>query len=586
MGIEAVRKKAIQALRPPPKIALADWIEANIFLPAAASATPGRMRLWKFQRGWCEAVDNPDIERITIMKGARIGYTQWLSATISSWVANSPAPIIALQPTADDSRDYAVTVEELFESSPAIRGLLSDERDEAGRTTLLSKRFAGGSLKFLAAKSPRNLRRHTARFLAEDEIDAYESGQEGDPLKLAEMRTFTFRDRKILAGSTPIFETGPITRNYEESDKRIFEVSCPECAAFNEIKWKDIRWDEGKPETASWCCPECGSFISESHKTVMVENGRWRATAPHVNGHAGFRVNCLVSLHYNARWSKLVEEFLVAKKAPETLQVFANTILGEPWKLDGDELDQHELFGLREAFALENLPGDVLWLTAGVDCQDDRLEVTTVGHGASDIFVLDHRVFWGPIDGDSVWRELDDYLQMTWKHPKGGTLKIDACCVDSGDGGHTEIVYAFTRPRFNRRVVCIKGVAGFSRSLLERSVGKGQLLWLAGVDALKSLIFARLTRGEGLRFSEVLAPVYFEQLTSERRVVRYVRGVPQARFERIKGKRAESLDATAYAIAARQLIGQNMEQRAAEVASPAAPKVKSSMIRSAWLSRD
>ena len=189
MGIEIVRRNALQALLPPPNVPLADWIESSVYIPASASALPGRMQLWPFQRGWCEAIEDPEIERITILKGARIGYTQWLSATLAHFVANMPAPIIALQPTADDARDFSVELEALFEASPALRGLLSDDADESGRSTMLARRFPGGSLKFLAAKSPRNLRRHTTRFLAMDEIDGYEVTQEGDPIKLAEMRT-------------------------------------------------------------------------------------------------------------------------------------------------------------------------------------------------------------------------------------------------------------------------------------------------------------------------------------------------------------------------------------------------------------
>lgn len=157
--------------------------------------------------------------------------------------------------------------------------------------------------------------------------------------------------------------------------------------------------------------------------------------------------------------------------------------------------------------------------------------------------------------------------------------------MDSGDGGHTQIVASFTRPRFGRRVVSIKGVAGFSRPFLQRSGTKGQLLWLVGSDAVKSQLFARLARGEGVRFSEDLEGIYFEQLVSERRVVRYVRGTPQARFERHKGMRAETLDATVYAWAARQLIGQNIDRRAEDLASLAAPKRAPSSIKSAWLER-
>ena len=583
MGIEIVRKQALQALLPPPNVPLADWIERTVYIPASASAIPGRMQLWQFQRGWCEAIEDPEIERITILKGARIGYTQWLSATIAHFVSNCPAPIIALQPTADDARDFSVELEALFEASPELRGLLSDDADESGRSTMMARRFAGGSLKFLAARSPRNLRRHTTRFLAMDEVDGYETSQEGDPIKLAEMRTLTFRDRKILAGSTPVFDFGPISRMYSESDKRVFECLCPSCGDFGPVEWSDIRWCEHDPESAHWVCPSNGCVVEERFKPQMVAQGRWRATAPEVKGHAGFAINCLISPHHNARWGKLAAEFLLAKRSPETLQVFTNTILGQPWKTEGEDLDEHELFNRRESFTLTDLPAEVLWLTAGVDCQDDRIEVVIAGHTEHDWLVIDHRVVYGPIDGEAVWRDLDDLLRESWAHPNGGRIRIDACAVDSGDGGHLEHVMAFCKPRFGRRVIPIKGVPGFSRSMLQKS--NSQHLWLIGVDAVKSALFARVSRNQGLRFGADLAPIFFEQFASERRVVRYVRGKPEARFERIKGKRAESLDASGYAIAVRQLIGQSVDRRALELASAAAPKAAPVVIKSKWLER-
>lgn len=579
--LERIRSTALQSLRPPANLPLAQWIESTIFLPASASAMPGRMKLWAFQRGWCEALDDPEIERVTVLKGARIGYTAWQSAVIANYVANSPCPIIALQPTADDARDYSVELESMFAASPDLRGLLTDEADDTGRSTMLARRFPGGSLKFLAAKSPRNLRRHTTRFLAMDEIDGYEAGQEGDPIKLAETRTMTFRDRKILAGSTPVFDFGPITRAYLQSDRRVYECPCPSCGEFSEIKWADIHWPEGDPDAAYWACPASGCIVGERHKAAMVEAGRWRATAPEVKGHAGFAVNCLISPHYNARWGKLAAEFLQAKRSPETLQVFTNTILGEAWKTEGDDFDEHDLFNRREAFTLAAVPEDVLFITTGTDCQDDRLETVIMGHGRSDLYILGHRVCWGPIDGEAVWQELDGLLKESWPHPFGGTLRVDAACIDSGDGGHKDTVNSFTRPRFGRRVVSIKGVSGFSRPFLAKS--GSQLLWLVGTDAVKSQLFNRVSRGTSIHFAEDLAPIFFEQFASERRIVRYARGMPQARFERIKGKRAETLDATVYAWAARQLIGQNVERRAEEVASPAAPQRLPAISRSKWL---
>lgn len=586
--IERVRGNALRALMPPPSIPLADWIEQNIYFPATVSALPGRVRLWSYQRGICEAIDDPSVERVTVIKSARVGYTSLLTGTLASYVANSPSPILAVLPTQDDARDYAVgDIEGTFEASPVLRGLLDADNDESGRSTLLSRRFPGGSLKLVAAKSPRNLRRHNAKVLLLDEIDGFEIGQEGDPIALAEMRTLAFRDRKILAGSTPIFDYGPVSRLYAKSDQRVFELPCPACGVLAEVKWSNIVWPEGEPAKAAYKCDSCKELIEERHKAAMIAAGQWRATAPHVAGHAGFRISSLVSPHHNAAWGRLAAEFLQAKDSPATLQTFVNLTLGEPWREAQDDLDEDSLLAKREPFGLAAIPPECLLLTVGVDCQDDRLELVFVGHGRADsVFILGHSVIYGAIDSENTWLELEDALRSQWQHPGGGVLRVDACAVDSGDGGHADKIHSYTRSRFNRRIVSIKGVSGFSRPNIQRSAMKGPPLFLVGVDAIKSQLFARLTRGTGIRLSADLEPIFFEQLTSERRVVKYYKGAPVRRFERIPGRRAECLDATVYALAARQLINMELDRREAELSTTkhVAPSIPT-VIRSKWLSK-
>ena len=45
-----VRRRALAALIPPPRLHLSEWIEQNIVLPEGTSALPGRVRLWAYQR--------------------------------------------------------------------------------------------------------------------------------------------------------------------------------------------------------------------------------------------------------------------------------------------------------------------------------------------------------------------------------------------------------------------------------------------------------------------------------------------------------------------------------------------------------
>lgn len=169
---------------------------------------------------------------------------------------------------------------------------------------------------------------------------------------------------------------------------------------------------------------------------------------------------------------------------------------------------------------------------------------------------------WGLPDDDATWAELDDLLKMRFSHPLGGRLGVDAAAIDPSDGATMAHVYAFAFPRAGRKVLAVKGVAG-SRPWIEKSKAraKGGWLWIVGVDGIKSHLLSRLARGRSLRFSETLPLVWFEQLASERVVVRYTRGQPQRRFERIPGRRAEALDCVVYAFAAHQVLNVNFEMR-------------------------
>ncbi len=149
-----------------------------------------------------------------------------------------------------------------------------------------------------------------------------------------------------------------------------------------------------------------------------------------------------------------------------------------------------------------------------------------------------------------VWAELDSLLRQRWPSKLGGSLKLDATCVDAGDGDHFDSVLAFCTPRMSRRVFATKGAAGPGRPIIMRSRGK-KPLFIVGADTAKGQILSRLSRGRTIRFSQILDENYYLQLCSERRIVRMSRGRPVVRFERLPGFRAEALDCLALALAGR-----------------------------------
>lgn len=586
LAVLAIDARAVANFAPPPKISTADWIESNVTLPSDVSDTPGLMALFPYQRGIADACDDPTIERVTWQKCARIGATSLMVAIVASFVKNNPSNILAVQPTQDDARDFMVsTVEPVFAASPALAGLLV--QDEKKRDTIQSRRFPGGSFKCVGA-APRNLRRHFVRVLMLDETDGYLPSPEGNPLKLAENRTRTARDRLIFQASTPTdAETSNIARAYRESDQRIYETPCPHCGEHFEPRFEHLKWDksgDGRhlPETAHLVCPANGCVIEESSKSAMVAAGRWRATAPHVKGHAGFKCSALISTIEHARWANIVGEFLEAKSDPELLRVWTNTLLGDVFAdRSGEGLDENALARRAEPIGLQAIPEDVRLLTAGVDVQADRLCIVTLGHSATQMFALADETIWGAPTAEQTWRELDDLLKRRFPHPLGGTLGYDAAAIDSGDGNVTDIVYSFTRPRFSgRRVVSIKGDAG-NRALIERA--SKPWLWIVGVDGGKSRLFGLLEQPGHIRFSQDLPPRFYEELCSERRVTFYKSGQPRRRWERIKGMRAEALDAFVYAMAVRGLVGVNLTTRENELRALVKPNAQQTVFRSKWM---
>lgn len=593
--IARLAAESLRLLAPPPQVSLAEWSERYFVLAEGSSARPGRFRLWPYQRGILDAIGDPEIARVSVIKSTRIGYTKCLMAAIGARADMDPCAIILLLPRDEDVRRYAVEeIEPAFAESPRLQGLLSMRSD--ARDTMTTKSFAGGSLKILSARSPSNLRSHDAKVLFCDEVDAMDITAEGDPVALAERRTMAHPDRKIVLGSTPTDElNSTIYRVYNESDRRVFEVPCPNCGVSFEILFEHILWPKGEPEKAVCCCPHCRAaanaerplesdvfkdrskiIIEERFKTQMVAAGTWLATRPDVKGHAGFRLNTFISLLHNAKWSILAAEFEKAKRAgPSLMQTFANTVEGRVWKNSLDDLDEKTLADRVEDFSLAKLPPEVLLILAGVDTQDDWWDGVLWGFSETEAFLLSHEQIWGDPNDSGTKEQLDKWLKQTWMHPNGWRIGIEAAAIDS-QGHRTQAVYDFCRPRLSRRIYPIISRVG-SRKLWEPSRQKladGTRLFIVGHDGIKSLVLDHLalplvdenkqpTAGR-CRFSNALPSETFDQLAGEKRQIRYVHNRVVTEFRPKKqGQRVEALDGTCYAWAVRGSMRINWAERAA-----------------------
>ncbi len=556
-----------QIWKPPPNLKISDWADNYRKLSPESSAEAGQWRTDRasYQKEIMDVFNDPDIQRIVVMTSSQVGKTEIILNTIGYYVDQDPSPMMIVQPTLQMGQAFSKDrLSAMIRDTEKINDCFKEARSRDSGNTVLHKKFAGGHLTIVGSNSASGLASRPIRILLMDEVDRYEAsaGTEGSPVDLAIARTKTFWNRKIYLCSTPTIKgLSRIEQAFLESDQRYYHVPCPECNHKQVLKWKNVVWEDDKPETAKYACCECGSIIDESKKQWMIKNGEWIASQPSVNT-AGFHISELYSVW--STWADMAMAFLEAKKQPEMLKTWINTALGESWEEQGDAVEYQTLLERRLNYDHTTIPEEVLILVAGIDTQKDRLELQLVGFGKNyECWVIDYKIFWGDPNAANVWSELDTYLKRRFKTESGRVMAISCACVDSG-GHHTQQVYYFTKPRQARRVFAIKGASQAGKPIANKPtyVGRNKaVLYPVGTDTAKEAIFARLStdpENTTIHFCSDVDEEYFKQLTAEKRVTKYVRGKPTMVWKQIRD-RNEALDTLVYCFAAIYILNPNFD---------------------------
>ena len=578
-----LEKKAYLSFKPPKKLSLSQWADKNAYLSAESSAEGGRWRTLPYQKGIMDAITDPNVEQVTVMKSARVGYSKILNHIIAYHIHQDPCPIMVCQPTIEDCQGYSKEeIAPMLRDTPCLHGLVSDPKSKDGNNTLLQKNFPGGTLSLVGSNSARGFRRVSRRIVLFDEVDGYSAsaGTEGDQIKLGIRRTEYYWNRKIVAGSTPtIKDFSRIERLFLQTNQMRYYVPCPECNHMQYLKWSNMKWRDNDPDTVAYGCESCGCLIPHSKKRWMVERGEWRATAPGNPKHVGFHIWAAYSYSPNASWANLVEEFLQSKDDPEQLKTWINTILGDVWE------DQYAskvgAEGLMERASLETYkqgtpPSSVLSLCLGCDVQDDRLSMSLWGIGRNEeMYLIDRKVIYGSPARADLWKQMDEVLMSEYTNEDGKKMKIDSAAIDTG-GHFTQEVYQYVRERTQLGLIGVKGMGqkgkppigkpskvdiNFSGKALKRGVQ----LFPVGVDVIKSTLHNKLKDaepGEGyIHFYPTITHDYFEELTAERQVLRYKHGYQERIWVKKSNAKNEALDEMVYAYAAWQRLLQKYDRR-------------------------
>lgn len=497
-------ERVLGTLKPPPNLTLSQWADKYRRLSAEASSAKGQWNTDNapFQREIMDAIGDVHIRKVVAMMCAQAGKTEGLILnTVGFYMSYYPAPIMIVQPTVNlgesFSKDRLAT---MIRDTPILRGLVDNKSRYSGNT-ITKKNFPGGQLTIIGANSPTDLRGRPIKVLLADEVDAYKAsaGKEGDPIMLAEERQTTYWDHKTVLVSTPTTKASSrILDEFNASTQEEWNVPCPNCGKYQPFVWDGMVFDKEKwPKGGvQYRCAECGCLDNEFRWKKNSIHGKWVAAHPERKVR-GFHMNKMGSTLCG--WNEIVEKFIAAdldasRGDYEKMQVFVNTNLGLPWEEPGETVETTALIDRREFYEAE-VPDGVLYLTCGIDTQDNRFEAEVVGWGiGKESWGIRYQRIYGDLKRGQVWADLDDFLSTTWKKRDGTELSIRAACMDSG-GHFPDQVIRFCKEREDRHIWAIKGRGGMDVPYIRNPTKNNRVggeLFVLGVDTGKNAVLARL----------------------------------------------------------------------------------------------
>jgi len=395
---------------------------------------------------------------------------------------------------------------------------------------------------------------------------------------------------------------------WEMEQKR--ELICAECSTVTElhdqapqacghcnaaVTPEHIHAQPTDDVAAAWYeCEACQARIDEHYKMQMLERGRWVHEQPGIgevledsdtSAHAIWawvsgkirrylpRYRRPLSWHLPAlysplgwfSWARAVKQRIDADKGgvnengESLLQVFYNTVLGEPFEIAGEQ-PQEALLKLRaDPYELGQVPAGGLLLTSFVDVQGDRLECKVKAYGRGrESWLIDYQRIYYPVGSKAptadTWEQLIALRDKGYPHAGGQKLRIAAMGIDSGY--LTNEVYDFCRKWSHKRVIATKGLSQRGKSIMGRpsmidinykgkTIKSGVQLWPIGADTGKELVYTRLAidkPGPGyMHFPRNLPDEYYEGLTAEKVVRRRIKNVDVNEWVKTR-ERNEPLD--------------------------------------------
>ena len=293
---------------------------------------------------------------------------------------------------------------------------------------------------------------------------------------------------------------------------------------------------------------------------MAEKNGaKWIPQQEHI--HRGYLVPSYLSPVGWLGWNDIAREFLKATKIMERgdsrlMQTWQNTRNARPFKPRLDGIDITNPDDRVEEYGAE-VPDDVMVLTAGVDTQDDRVEILVLGHGKNgQLFVIDYKVIAGDFQYEATKQDLDNYLvNRVYTRVDGFKMKVLGSAIDTG-GHRTKAVYEYVKHRLPNKIFGIKGASTPNAPVVNKQLHditkNDSNLFIVGTTTIKDDFYARLgITDKGYNYVhfptlDVIDKKFFNMLTAEKRD-------DKGKYIKVR-TRNEAIDCMVYAIATMTIL--------------------------------
>lgn len=530
-----------RGLRPDPNLWVDEWSDRHMIIPKSSGSreygnyrtdrTPHAREIMR-----CLS-DNHPCRRVIAKVASQMFKTQicinWLGTTIDQ----SPSNFILSMPTGKLQKRIGLRIDKVIAAVPRLQNKVAKPKSRDATNNQDIKEYVGGSLLIVSSGSSANLAEVPAKYAACDEVDRGSDDHEGSRVKLIEGRQTSFgEDAKSYYYSSPTIDgESEIDELFKNGTQREALAVCIHCKTPQTLVFENLVLDE--KHGAMYPCISCGGVHFEHDKKAMFADGLW-SDAVQESENESFTASGLFLPYGWKSWDSLMQDYksaqdLMEKGNDSEMVVFWNTKLARTWKRSIQVISYESLLERAEHYPLRLAPDKVLFVTAFVDTQDNRLAVQVMGWGRNlSAWVLDYVELPGDPANDEVWNMLTEYINAGIKHESGRIMPIIATGIDTG-GHRTHAVRHYVRTALIRNPIACFGSTSINATALKKGqavdviwkgLAKKKILiqYIIGTIDLKHDVFSKLKNDaekepeeRAIRFSRELPPEYFAGILSE-----------------------------------------------------------------------